>query len=393
MKLKSKKLILILLIFLFTFLVYFLSNSHPLDWYKHYVYLADAFLHNRLDIQNYPEFYVDVVKFKGKSFIPFPLAPTIFLIPIVAIFGTVTKQPYIAMLVASLNSVLVYLLFKKQKPWRRLILVTFYSFGTVIWYAAAIGTTWFYALICANFFLLLSLIFFLNQKNFFLAGVFLGAAALSRHPTLLAGIFFTLFLLKRKKKHFLKFLAGLAPLLFLQLIYNYLRFGNILEEGYFELYKSYSHSPHPYHLFKIWFPKYQYFGYLDPRNIPAHLITLFLLLPEKIKEFPFFKPSPYGTSVILTSPLFFYLLKANFQKKLVKYSLVASLCIFIPIFFHYTQGWVQFGYRFLIDPLPFLLIILANGLPKKINFWVVFLLLFSIISNYFGVYWGKKLGW
>jgi hypothetical protein len=40
-----------------------------------------------------------------------------------------------------------------------------------------------------------------------------------------------------------------------------------------------------------------------------------------------------------------------------------------------------------------LLIILSDGLPKKINFWVIFLLVFSIVSNYFGVYWGRKLGW
>jgi hypothetical protein len=391
-KLKSSNLFLIL-IFLFTFFVYFLSNPHPLDWYKHYVYLADAFLHQRLDIQNYPEFYVDVIKFQGKSYIPFPIAPTLFLIPFVAIFGTATKQPYIAMLIASLNSVLVYLLFKKQKPWQRLILVTFYSFGTVVWYAAVIGTTWFYALLCANFFLLLSLIFFLNKKNFFLSGLFLGAAALSRHPALLAGIFFLPLFFKTKKNDFLKFLSGLFFLLSFQLLYNYLRFGNPLEEGYITLYQSYSHSPYPYHLFKSWFPGWQYFGYLDPRNIPAHLVTLFLLLPEKINNFPFFKPSPYGMSVLLTSPLFLYLLKANFRKPLIFRSLIAALFIFIPIFFHYTQGWVQFGYRFLIDPLPFLMIILADGLPKKINRWVILFLTFSLVSNYFGVYWGKKLGW
>ncbi len=394
MKLKSTRSYVIFSIFLFTFLIYFLSNPKPLDWYKHYVYLADAFLNLRLDIQNFPDFYVDVIKFQGKSFIPFPPAPAILLMPVVAIFGTATKLPYFSMLIASANSVLVFLLFKKQKIRQRIILYLFYGFGTVVWYSAAIGTTWFYALICANFFLFLSLIFFLHKKNFFLAGLFLGAATLSRHPTLLAGIFFLPFFFKKNKRtNFLKFLSGLLPLFFLQLIYNFLRFGNLFEEGYVQLYQAYSHSPYPYHIFKLWSPEFKYFGYLDPRNIPAHLVTLFFLLPEKIQKFPFFKPSPYGMSILLTSPLFLYLLKANFKKKLIFRSLIASLFIFIPIFFHYTQGWVQFGYRFLIDPLPFLLIILSDGLPKKINFWVIFLLVFSVVSNYFGVYWGRKLGW
>lgn len=393
MVLLKKEFTLAFLIFLLTFFVYFLSNPQPRDWYKHYVYLADAFLHKRLDIQGFPDFYHDLAKFKGKSFIPFPPAPAVILMPIVAIFGIAFRQPYFAMFIASLNAVLVYLFFKKQKFWKRLVLVLFYSFGTVVWYSAIIGTTWFYALICANFFLLLSLLFFLQKRNYFLSGFFLGLSALSRHPTLLGGIFFLPFFLKNKKSYFLKFLIGILPLLLLQLIYNYFRFGNIFQEGYVSVYKNYIQSPYPYNIFKIWFTNYHYYGYLDPRNIPAHLITLFLLLPEKINTFPFFRPSPYGMSIVLTSPLFFYLLKADFRKKLIKWSLLTAFFIFIPISFHYMQGWVQFGYRYLIDFLPFLMIILASGLPKKINPWLLFLLIFSILSNYFGVYWGKKLGW
>lgn len=392
-KLQKEKYIIVFLIFLLIFLAYFFSNLQPREWYKHYVYLAYAFLHKHLDIQNFPDFYHDVAWHKGKAFIPFPPAPAILLMPLVALFGTAFKQPYFTMFIASLNACLVYLLFKKQKFWQRLVLVLFYSFGTVVWYAATMGTTWFYALICANFFLFLSLLFFLQKRNFFLSGFFLGLAALSRHPILLSGVFFLPFFTKNKKSYFLKFLIGLLPLLLLQLVYNFFRFGNIFQEGYVRVYKSYARSPFPYNIFKVWFPNYHYPGYLDPRNIPAHLITLFLLLPEKINQFPFFKPSPYGMSIVLTSPFFFYLLKANFKKKLIKKSLLAAFFIFIPIVLHYMQGWVQFGYRYLIDPLPFLMIVLADGLPKKINFWLIFLLTFSIVSNCFGVYWGKKLGW
>ena len=388
----EKSFFIIFLIFLFVFGGYFFSSPRPGSQYQHHVYLAEAFLDKRLDIKNFPEYYHDLARFKEKVFIPFPPAPAVILMPFVAVRGVSFKQTYLAMFIAGLNAVLVYLLFEKKKFWQRLVLILFYSFGTVIWYSAVIGTTWFYASICANFFLFLSLWLFLRKRKFFLSGLFFGLAALSRHPVLLGGVFFLPFLLK-KKNSFLKFIIGLLPILLLQLVYNYLRFGNIFQEGYVLVYRAYADSAHNYNIFKVWLSGYHYPGYLDPRNIPAHLTTLFLLLPEKTNSFPFLKPSPYGMSIILTSPFFFYLFKADFKKKLIRCSLLAAFLVFIPISFHYMQGWVQFGYRFLVDLLPFLMMILADGLPKKISFPLIILLGLSIASNYFGVYWGRKLGW
>lgn len=390
--LKKKIFFIAILIFLSTFLIYFLSNPFPPQRFKHHVYLADAFLHGRLDIQNFPNYYHEIVKFNHKFYIPFPPSPAVLLMPIILIFGTSFKQQYLSMLIGAINSFLIWFLFKEYKFQKRIILTLFYSFGTVAWYSAVIGTTWYYALTCGNFFLLLSLIFFLRKKQFFYSGFFLGLASLSHHPILLGVIFFLPYLLKRKKNLF-KFMLGLIVILFLQLIYNYLRFGNIFQEGYLLVFQTYLHSSYPYSIFQVWFSNYKFYGYLNPRYIPAHLATLFLILPKKIKNFPFLEPSPYGMSVFLTSPLFIYLAKANYKKKIVQNSLLAVIGIFLLISFHYMQGWVQFGYRYLIDFLPFLMIILADGLSEKATFWTKFLLLFSILSNYFGIYWGKKLGW
>lgn len=382
----------IIFICLFIFLIYFFSNPQPRDWYKHYVYLADAFLHQRLDLKDYPSFYHEIIDFKGKKYIPFPPAPAFLLIPFVAFWGTEFKQVYLAMILGAINGGLLYFLLNDFLPWQRTVLIIFYNLGTVVWYASIIGTTWFYALLCSNFFLFLALIFFLKKKKIFLSGLFLGLAVLSRHPSFLSLPFFLSFLQFKKKKMSMFFLGLIPPLLF-QLGYNYLRFGHFGQEGYLLLYKNYIHSSYPYTIFKMWFKNFPYYGWLDLRNIPLHLFTLFFLLPEKIDSFPFFKPSPYGMSIILTSPLFFYLLKADYKKKIVKRSLLTSILIFLLVGSHYMQGWVQFGYRYLIDFLPFLMIILVSGLPKKINFFLIFLLCFSILANYFGVWWGVKLGW
>jgi hypothetical protein len=68
---------------------------------------------------------------------------------------------------------------------------------------------------------------------------------------------------------------------------------------------------------------------------------------------------------------------------------------------HYSQGWVQFGYRFSLDFVPFALILVALGLgrlwrdvtrmgPLVIAAGLIFI---SILVNAWGVWWGGALGW
>ena len=62
---------------------------------------------------------------------------------------------------------------------------------------------------------------------------------------------------------------------------------------------------------------------------------------------------------------------------------------------HFSQGWVQFGYRFGNDFLPFALVLVTLGIARlgARNLIVVALVAASIIINAWGVFWGVKLGW
>jgi hypothetical protein len=190
--LKRKDFLILILIFLTSLSVYFFSNPHPQDWYKHYVYLASSFLRGRFDLPNLPSFYHDKVIVNDKIYIPFPPTPAFILIPVVAIWGISTKQPYISMLIGAINIVLAWKLLKeiKIKHWPRILLTLFFAFGTVHWYAASTGTTWFFAHIVAVFFLLLAILLTLKKKGSVLVGFSLGLAILARHPTLLSLPFF-----------------------------------------------------------------------------------------------------------------------------------------------------------------------------------------------------------
>ena len=62
---------------------------------------------------------------------------------------------------------------------------------------------------------------------------------------------------------------------------------------------------------------------------------------------------------------------------------------------HFSQGWVQFGYRFSNDFAPFALVLLALALHwrPRIGRLAAGLIGLSIALNLWGVYWGGAYGW
>ena len=366
-KLEQKPILFSFLIFLLALLIYYLSNLSPLDWYKHYVYLSDSFLHGRFDVPQLPEFYQDVINFNGKKFLPFAPAPAIFLIPLVAIFGTHLSQVWVSMVVGAVNTVLVWLILKRfaLKFAARLLLTIGFAFGTVHFYAAITGTTWFFAHIMATLFILLAILEFFGQRRPAILGFLVGFAFLSRQPTILSALFFVWPFLK--EKHCGKILifssALLLPIIFF-LFYNFFRFGNIAETGYGSVYNYYINFGIKYNLLRTLVPNsFPHFGQLDIRNIPLHFYTMFFMFPNFSTVAPFITPSIYGMGMLLTSPFLIYSIFA--RNKLVLITWVTIILVGLPDFLFYAQGWVQFGYRFALDFLPFLLILTALGFQKR----------------------------
>ena len=78
----------------------------------------------------------------------------------------------------------------------------------------------------------------------------------------------------------------------------------------------------------------------------------------------------------------------------------AALAIVIVAFvnlMHFSQGWVQFGYRFSLDFLPWALVLVAIGFDRLRSTAAVALGLgivaVSIAVNGWGVVMGNALGW
>jgi len=108
-------------------------------------------------------------------------------------------------------------------------------------------------------------------------------------------------------------------------------------------------------------------------------------------------------SVLLTSPAFLLLIPAlrrYGRSRLISGAAVAVLAVVLMNLMHFSQGWVQFGYRFSNDAVPFALPLVAVGFQRLRDGgrrWAMplamGLVVASIAVNAWGVAWGTLLGW
>ena len=101
-------------------------------------------------------------------------------------------------------------------------------------------------------------------------------------------------------------------------------------------------------------------------------------------------------SILLTSPAF---LLAGFafrrRSRLVTGAFLAVALIAFVNLMHFSQGWVQFGYRFSNDFVVFALILVAIGMERRgrVGWLGIGLVAASIAINAWGVAWGNIQGW
>ena len=382
-------------IFLGVTLLLYASNLRVPDAYKHHVYVADAWLHGRTWVQGYPPHYHDWITVNGKVHSPFGPTPAILLVPFVWWWGTAFNMNVFSMGVAGMNAALCWLLLLDAGvgPRRAALGTLVFAFGTVNWFSAIIGTTWFLSHLCVELFLLLALREVFRRGRSLLVGAAFGFAVLSRVNVATAAPAMLLLLIDRQTprrgiagffgwaafRRALGFGIGLALVLCIELGLNYARFGNPLETGYGIASQIYIAN--------------RSFGWYDWRYLPRHLYISVFRGWDWIDDFPWLKPSPEGLSILLTSPVLLYAFLAPWRERTVRFLWLAVVLTAAALFPYFYQGWVQFGYRYLLDALPYGIILVAIGMANGRRGWITFLLQFSALSNALGVYWGEKLGW
>ncbi|MBU1000219.1 hypothetical protein KKE78_02370 [Patescibacteria group bacterium] len=310
--------------------------------------------------------------------------PAILLMPFIAIFGTSFYQPILSIALGAVNVSLSYIVISKFFRNNKLSLWVsiLYAFGTIQWYHAEVGSSWYVAHIVALFFLWLSLLELATKQRFFLIGFFIGAAYLARLPTILAAAFVFFYLHQKffryKDKTFVLnfrnlflFFVGLAPAVLFNGVYNYFRFGTIFDVGY--------------SLLPIFNEPWYRYGLFDVRYIPIHINELFTSLPVFSNQLPYIVPSIYIMALWFVTPAFLLVIRANFRTKLSIASLVALIVISLPGLAHGNNGSTQFGYRFALDFMPYLIILTTSGLQNHFKWWAKLLIVLSVLINLWGV--------
>jgi hypothetical protein len=389
----------------------------------------------------------------GRGLIPFPPLPALLLVPFVAVWGLATDEHLVGAALGAVDVGLAWWVLGRL-PIRlgtRVFATGFFAFGTIFWYTAQLSTTWYFAHVVAVGLTFLAVGIALRadpdaatdedelpdeptgpdstagirarlaiDPRQFVAGLALGLAATARLSVLFGAPFLLLVggggtWLRRGRSA----AVGAAIPLGLLLAYNVVSTGQLVQPAYGYL----------YWLEAVGYPQLGYhpdWELEDPRYIPQNLgIAVFgfpVLFPDQEPRAlgglalctepgatrsivdascPIVLPRDTGMSVMISSPAYLLAIPAlrRFygRSRLITGGALAVLVIAVFNLMHFSQGWVQIGYRFSNDFAPFALPIVAVGIDRlRDRPWRIvagLLIAASVAVSLWSVFLQHALGW
>ena len=106
-------------------------------------------------------------------------------------------------------------------------------------------------------------------------------------------------------------------------------------------------------------------GLFSTAHIPMNLEYLFWKVPALTAEFPYYRPDGLGMSVLITSPALLLAVPAPWRDRRSWILLFAAVIVLIPTLLYYGGGWLQYGYRYFLDSIPFLWALVAMGIAAR----------------------------
>jgi hypothetical protein len=359
--------------------------------------------------------------------------PAVILLPFVAVFGLTTNAQLIATFIGAIDVAIAFWMLGRLRLDRsvRIASTIFLGLGTVLWYAAELGSTWFFAHVVAVGLTLLAIglaleadpraaigddeaevgpatgrrwPFGLDGRQF-VAGLLFGLACTSRLTVIFGAPFFVLVGGGGSwPRRAVAAGLGTAIPVGVFLAYNLASTGHLMTPVYDYLY-SLETGAYPelnYH---------QGWAIEDPRYLIQNLPLMLAGLPDILRpctdpnavpglfsvKCALIVPRDVGMGLFVTSPawlLGFLSLRWWGIDRLVSGAAIAVAAIAVVNLMHFSQGWVQFGYRFSNDFAPFALILFALALQAMRRRWIGYALIgLSVAINLWGVIWGHVLGW
>lgn len=378
---------------------------------NHYVHLADAWLHGRLHVGSTAPGTNDWACFdtlergpcpKGRYsfsgpraeryrwYVSFPPLPAVLLLPLVAVFGLATLDALFWVLVAGLGPALFFVVLRFLRESGRsarnraedLLVTAIFAVGSVYYFVAVQGTVWFAAHVCAVAFVCLFVLWSFGGRRPWLAGLALGLAVACRPATLFLAPLFLIEAMTTPTsdapgrisgpwiRRVARFAIPLALVGIALMWHNHARFGDPFELGHRFLQVR-------------WRSRIETWGLFDTHFLPRNLTVFFLSLPWIIESRPFIRITRHGLALWFTTPNLLW----SLWPKRVDSTIVALWAAVVPTalctLLYQNTGWVQFGYRFSLDYLPLLLVLVTLS-QRRFGYVFAACAAFAILVNTFG---------
>ncbi len=391
---------------------------------NHFVLQADAWTHGQVEIENWPKGTDDPAvvttvrkkdgtlvrgrylssqpafrqtdgtllplgdiesRVKTQFYNSFPPFPAVVMLPQTLLSGRQANDVLTTVLIASaMLPLLLYLLtllsregFSERSLSDNLWLCAALGFGSVFFFSAVQGRVWFTAHVIGVTLSVLYLIASLGARAPFCAGLALSCAVLTRTPMVFLLPFFLLeaFRTTRHERRRLvgvlfRFAVPLAVLGGLAMLFNQARFDSPTEFGHSFLAVRQQ-------------AQIEASGLFDWSYLGRNLKVAFGLVPRFLSDYPYLKISGHGLALWLTSPYLLLLLWPKRHPLLARALWLTVALVAVPSLLYQNTGWVQFGYRFSLDYMALLIMLVALS-TQRLSWPYKALIVWSIAVNAFG---------
>jgi hypothetical protein len=367
--------------------------------------LAEAFLQGRTWLTFQPGEH-DVITIDSRHYLPFGPFPAILFMPLVALIGAQGADELgaeINCILAGATIGLSWVLLGRlgvANLIHRVWVVVLFGFSTVFWWVVVRGGVWHTSQIIATLLTFACLVELWGRQRPPLIGLMAGAAFLTRTPLAVAVPFYMLLieqldvpwvaragrdrlrsiLARLPVREWLSLGLATVPAIAFFFWYNDLRFGHPLESGY-----ALADVPD-------FLAARRDLGLISLAHLGANFELMFLRLPTPIPEYPFIKPDGFGMSVLLTSPGLLLALRAPWRSVPARILAGAALAVLLPNLLYYGGGWVQFGFRYFLDSIPFVIALCGLAVARHgIGWRSIAVILFGVAMGVASVHWADKI--
>ncbi len=377
------------------FLVILVSSHLRSTHQNNYVRVADAWLHGRMWI-DWPGRWMDAVQYNGHYYGVDGPVPALFMLPLVAIWGTAANQTLVAIAFAAVATGLAWMLAERlgvTELSTKVFLAIFFVAGTDVWWCAELGDVWFLAHLCAVAFVLGALVELSGKNRGWVVALCAVLAAGARFPEVAAfplfgwALWTGAFSGKRPTRaerfaHARSAGVVLAAAIVVFIGYDELMWGTVWDIGHTVYYHADAWGAPTGSPFQLSYVPYQIYSFF----FRAPILVEWL----QHAQWPYVRPDLNGIALTFTSPALILAFVAKTPRNVIVGLWITTALVAAPAFMYYLNGWVQFGSRHFLDFLPYVFALMCIGVRDRLPRWGIALIVWSAMVGAWGVwYWNN----